>query len=239
MRTLLLICLFTACISVQAQVAINTDGTSPDNSAMLDVKSTTRGLLAPRMTLVQRNAIVTPATGLIVFQTNGTPGYYYNSGTPAAPAWTLVGSNAGQWLNNGTNIYYNSGNVGIGTDSPLEKLHVDGYFQLSNTAIYPFIRFNNSFEYGNSGLEFNYLGANRAWIYYSGADNLLMLNADNEGGYTPDLVVKHGGNVGLGTLTPSARLHVIENSPGFTGTFGTTINAWTTGTNVAIGNDNE
>lgn len=89
---------------MQAQVAINTEGTTPDNSAMPDVKSTTKGLLAPEMTLNQRNAIVTPATGLIIFQTNGTPDYYYNSGTPDLPARVLVGSNAIQWLTNGTSI---------------------------------------------------------------------------------------------------------------------------------------
>ena len=74
MKTFLFLILTCLAVSMQAQVAINTDGTNPDNSAMLDVKSTTKGLLAPRMTLVQRNAIVTPATGLIIFQTNGTPG---------------------------------------------------------------------------------------------------------------------------------------------------------------------
>ena len=40
-----------------------------DSSAMLDVKSTTKGFLAPRMTTVQKNAITTPATGLMVYDT--------------------------------------------------------------------------------------------------------------------------------------------------------------------------
>ena len=133
MKALLLIFLLAIGISIQAQVAVNTDGAAPDNSAMLDVKSTTRGLLAPRMTLAQRNAIVSPASGLMIYQTTDIPGYYYNSGTPAAPAWALVGSNAGQWLNNGTSIYYNLGNVGIGTASPLERLHVDGFMHLSSS----------------------------------------------------------------------------------------------------------
>ncbi len=66
--------LFLAAVS-NAQVAVNTDGTLPDNSAMLDVKSTSQGLLIPRMTLAQRNAIASPATGLMVFQTDNTPGF--------------------------------------------------------------------------------------------------------------------------------------------------------------------
>jgi hypothetical protein len=75
----------------QAQnVAINTDGTSADNSAILDVKSTTKGLLAPRMTDTERTGIANPATGLIVYQTNGTAGFYYNVGTPASPNWVIL-----------------------------------------------------------------------------------------------------------------------------------------------------
>ncbi|MHC1776279.1 MAG: hypothetical protein AB9834_12810 [Lentimicrobium sp.] len=239
MKTLFLFCLLAIGISLQAQVAVNTDGTAPDNSAMLDVKSTTRGLLAPRMTLAQRNAIVTPATGLIIFQTNGTPGYYYNSGTPAAPVWALVGSNAGQWLTNGTSIYYNLGNVGIGSSTPLEKLHVDGNSQLSNTATgAPFIKFDANTG-SNAGLQLNENSDSKAWVYYRGDVGSLILNADNTGGWVPHLVVKNDGNVGVGLLEPTARLHVIENTPGFTGTFGTSINSWSAGTNVAIGNDNE
>jgi Protein of unknown function (DUF1566) len=53
-----------------SQVGINTDNTAPDNSAMLDVKSTTKGFLPPRMTLLQRNAIPSPAAGLIVYCTD-------------------------------------------------------------------------------------------------------------------------------------------------------------------------
>ncbi len=230
-----------AWVGAQSQgVAINNDNSSPDASAMLDVKSTTKGMLAPRMTLAQRNAIVSPAAGLVIYQTDNSPGLYYNSGTPAIPAWFIVGNNAGQWLNNGSDIYYTLGKVGIGTTSPIEKLHVDGYLHLSNaTGGFPFIRFNNFVTGGNSGLEFKENGVNKAWIYYNGITNSLFLNADNIGGFSSHLVIKSDGNIGLGTDTPASHLHVTKASGTRTGTFGTDISPWTSGTNVAVGNDNE
>lgn len=63
-----------------AQVGINTE--TPENSAMLDVSSTSKGFLIPRMTKDQRNAIVSPAEGLMVFCTtcgvNGELNMYSN-----------------------------------------------------------------------------------------------------------------------------------------------------------------
>ncbi len=58
------------------QVQINPGAITPtlDVSAQLDIKSTTRGLLLPRMTKAQRDAITTPADGLILYQTDGTAG---------------------------------------------------------------------------------------------------------------------------------------------------------------------
>ncbi|MEI7727780.1 MAG: hypothetical protein WCK09_21925 [Bacteroidota bacterium] len=49
------------------QVGINTDNSSPDPSAGLDVKFNNKGFLPPRMNSIQRNAIVSPAAGLMIF----------------------------------------------------------------------------------------------------------------------------------------------------------------------------
>jgi len=65
-------------VNLTAQVSINADGNQPDPSAMLDVYSTTKGALAPRMTKLQRDLIANPAEGLIVFCTDCTA-----EGTPA------------------------------------------------------------------------------------------------------------------------------------------------------------
>ncbi|MEI6143336.1 MAG: hypothetical protein WCP85_28925 [Mariniphaga sp.] len=72
-------------------VGINNDGSSPDASAMLDVSSTTKGFLPPRMTASEKAAISNPATGLLIYQTNGTAGFYYYNGA----AWVAIPSDGG------------------------------------------------------------------------------------------------------------------------------------------------
>ena len=69
-----------------AQVGIGT--ITPNASSILDLTSTSQGLLAPRMTAAQRTAIASPATGLLVFQTDGTAGFYYYDGS----AWVAYGA---------------------------------------------------------------------------------------------------------------------------------------------------
>jgi hypothetical protein len=53
-----------------AQVGINTDGSSPDPSAMVDVKSSEKGFLPPRLSNAQLSAISSPAEGLMVYDTD-------------------------------------------------------------------------------------------------------------------------------------------------------------------------
>ena len=68
-------------MTATAQVAINADGSSPNSSAMLDVQSSDKGMLIPRMTEAERDAIASPATGLLIYQTDETNGFYYYDGT--------------------------------------------------------------------------------------------------------------------------------------------------------------
>src|ERR1017187_500573 len=86
-------------------VSINSTGSLPDGSAMLDISSTTSGFLVPRMTTAQQNAISSPATSLLIFNT--TTGYFMvNTGTPASPVWTPLA-----FSNTGWSILGNSGTV--------------------------------------------------------------------------------------------------------------------------------
>ena len=77
-RTLLLaITPFVLLSALGQSVGINTDGSTPDASAMLDVSSTTQGLLIPRMTTSDREGISSPAIGLMVYDTSESIIYYY------------------------------------------------------------------------------------------------------------------------------------------------------------------
>lgn len=98
-----------------AQVGIGTS--NPNNSAALDIESTTKGLLTPRMTAAQRTAISSPANGLMVYQTDNTPNLYcYVNGV-----WTVISTtnSSGTWtpvLDGGINatasgFYQRVGNI--------------------------------------------------------------------------------------------------------------------------------
>jgi hypothetical protein len=89
-KTLFLAIAILFAYSINAQVSVTTDGSSADGSAMLEVKSTEKGFLPPRMKESQRNDISDPATGLIIYQTDGTAGLYQYNGT----AWAVIGGSS-------------------------------------------------------------------------------------------------------------------------------------------------
>ncbi|WP_142786337.1 hypothetical protein [Changchengzhania lutea] len=69
-----------------AQVKIGDNTTTMNSSSLLEMESTDKGLLIPRMTEAQRTAIGTPSTGLMVFQTDLPSGFYFYNGT----AWEIM-----------------------------------------------------------------------------------------------------------------------------------------------------
>ncbi len=78
----LMLCLIIAWLihnNTFAQIAINTDGSNPNTSAMLDVQSTDKGMLIPRMDSTARNTILNPATGLLVYDTSTISFWYYDN----------------------------------------------------------------------------------------------------------------------------------------------------------------
>ncbi|MCB0790639.1 MAG: hypothetical protein H6595_01805 [Flavobacteriales bacterium] len=95
--------------SLHAQgVAINTTGAAPNAAAMMDITSTNRGMLMPRVTYTQRNAIPLPATGLWVYQTDDGAGPPYNPKN-ASGLWYFNGT---QWVRMTNDGWSQTGNSG-------------------------------------------------------------------------------------------------------------------------------
>ena len=172
---------------------------APNASSILEMVSTTKGLLTPRMTKTQRDAIVTPATGLMIYQTNSTPGFYYYSGT----AWTAVSSKgANTTLSNlvsptainqsllpGTTNTIDLGsstrlwkNAWFGGDASINGLTVGtGAGSVSfNTAIGSTALVSNTSGTSNSAIGFNTL-RNNTTGYYNTASGASALAANTTG----------------------------------------------------------
>lgn len=196
MKYLFVILSFSCSNVATAQNNIGIGTTTPNSSALLDVSSSNKGLLIPRMTTVQRNAInpAASARALMVFDTDSSA-FFFWTGT----IWSKLGTSGdtNQWLTNGNNIYNNnSGNVGIGNSNPQYKLDVSGRIQLRGS-----IDYNNS-----AGL----------WLGGAGADSadrkiFIGMRADSSAGfYSGSSDVGWGlvfdgriGTVGIGNPDPS------------------------------------
>jgi len=104
--------------NAKAQNNVGIGTVTPNATAKLDISSTTQGILIPRMIKAERDAIGlpgAPASGLLIYQTDNTPGFYFYNGT----AWTIVGDNLGnhtatQALKLGNNKIENAQSLVIG-----------------------------------------------------------------------------------------------------------------------------
>ena len=96
---ILVLCLMAGNTLLEAQVAINTDGSSANPSAMLDIKSDTAGILIPRMTSAQRDAINNPAQGLMVFVIDDSTFYFYKK-----TGWLELSTGENGWIVSGHGI---------------------------------------------------------------------------------------------------------------------------------------
>ena len=206
LTTLLLILNSTVTI---AQVGIGT--TTPNTSAILDVSSSSKGVLLPRLTQAEVFAISTPANGLIVYQTDNTPGFYVYNGT----SWEVVITGNKAFLQNGNSfgaagvlgtndnqdlvfeindteeMRLNQTGLGIGTTSPQTDL------QLTGTS--PTIRFD-------------YSGSTRYTDVFRTVWDALVI--DDESGNTL-FVIENNGNMGIGHYYPQTILHVEDDTPIF------------------------
>ena len=202
-------------------VSINQGGLAPDNSAMLDVSSTNSGLLIPRMTLVQRNALVNPANSLLIYQTDNTPGYYFNSGSATIPVWDQLitsGDNLGNHIatsniqlsgnylsGDGDNegvFVTNTGNVGIGTTTPSRKVQVHESIATNSFAQYTTTA---SGQGAADGFIMGYADAVGAALFNGENSNLAF---GTNGAYR--MWLNPVGNLGVGAMAPLDKLEVFN-----------------------------
>src|SRR6185503_11506183 len=97
----LILTLLISISSFSQSISISGSAASPDPSAMLDIQSTGKGLLVPRMSQSQRLGINNPATGLLVYQVDADSGFYYNGGSKALPKWVSLQNQSGGWSTRG------------------------------------------------------------------------------------------------------------------------------------------
>ncbi|MGB4846383.1 MAG: hypothetical protein WBP41_00595, partial [Saprospiraceae bacterium] len=140
-----MILLFTPLTKSFAQgVSINTDNSAPDASSILDVKSTTSGMLIPRMTSAQRTGIATPATGLLVYDTD-TQSFWFRDATvwknllSGTSGWSLSGNVAGSsdfmGTTNNQSLLFKANNLQAGKiDLPLSNTFWGSGAGTSNTS---------------------------------------------------------------------------------------------------------
>jgi hypothetical protein len=189
LKKITIISLFFTPFTLLAQLGVNSDNSAPSTNAMLDVKSTTKGVLIPRV----GSDLASPTEGLLYYNTTGHNFRYYD-GT----AWqnALFGN---QWNVNGTSISYSLGSVGIGTNAPVSPLD---FFHPTNASMY----FHNTLS-GATATDGLLVGINSAsakaffWNYENAA---LALGTNN----LERLTITSSGNVGIGYTAPSYKLSV-------------------------------
>ncbi len=184
--------------SPSGTVISNLGGTDiPNSSSILDIRSTTKAVLLPRMSSTSRDAIASPIAGMLLYN-NTSNQFNYHDGT----AWQQA-TFGNQWGVNGT-VLHHTGQVGIGISSMInpntflsirgnlggtqyEGMYIDG----SGATTKPF--------YGYS------IGTSpKAYHYYDGSTNKWHLAV----GGTNRISVVNNGLVGIGTESPGYKLEV-------------------------------
>ncbi|MBC7885773.1 MAG: tail fiber domain-containing protein [Saprospiraceae bacterium] len=198
-KLIILLVVFIPVLAFSQNVAINNDGSEPHASALLDISSTEKGVLFPRLTTFERTGIDEPAIGLTVFDTD-TYNFWVYRGEIYGGWVELMNSFDKLWNKVGTHMYStNSGNVGIGTNYPASKLTIND--------IDPVLAMMNN------GLATGYLQA-------KGFDMRINTHPDNVLGKiilgtkeNDHFFIDHIGRVSIGTPSSSYALTINGSDP--------------------------
>jgi hypothetical protein len=171
-------------------------GMNADSNPGVDKLSFLEGAFSvtvPVMTITGGNlgiGTTAPAHKLdVVGEVRASGGFRFADGT--------VQNTSGQWTTSGANIHYTAGNVGINVTNPLAKLHVVGVAPLG-TAAFMGTTWVSHFNYNGDQSEDTYIRGGKA-------NSRVLINDGHTGNI---LMALNGGNVGIGTVTPTAKLHV-------------------------------
>jgi hypothetical protein len=234
MKTLFCTTLLTLLVStLQAQVKIGNNPTTINAGSVLEVESTNKGLLYPRVSLAATNAwglAGSAAAGMSVYNTNASitgtttypttgAGLYYFDGTGWVSNNGIAGSATTEpWYNVATNLgatantqnIYQMGNVGIGTSTPSARLQVVGVSGSNAMNITPAAN-----QYGMSMTTVATAGQSFGATIAAGTNTSdASFYVRNAAGTTPYLMVRGDGNVGIGTAGPGAKLEVVSAATG-------------------------
>jgi len=195
-----------------SQVGIGT--TSPDPSSVLDITSTSGGLLVPRMTVAQRANIATPIQeGLLIYQTDNTPGFYYHDGS----VWNIFeGAPAGTSMT--LDEYKNLTDAVKVSNTATTNVNTTGETVYSDFTTTDLLELNRSqFTFASNGITPNFNGV---------VEIIFNVKLDfNSGGngprVSPGFRWKHNGNVGPWAVHSYIRS---ANDNGGTGPYNSSVN---------------
>ncbi len=182
-------------------LAVNTDGSAANTSSILDIKSSDKGILIPRMSKAQRNAITTPATGLMVFQnTPDSIGFYYYNG--AAWLWLATAASDKGWAttgNAGTDTAVNF--IGTTDNMPIRFKQNNGWVGQYDRSKQNYFTGSGSGQKittgtGNTSLGDSSMAFMTTGVYNTAVGNNALKKADNTFGNTAI-----GGDAMLKTTT--------------------------------------
>jgi trimeric autotransporter adhesin len=211
--------------STAQSFSINNDGSIANASAILDVKSTSKGILVSRMSALQRNAIASPANGLLLYDIdslaftyyNGTKWVFIKSGSDTSNSWSING-------NDNTNASTNF----IGTTNANDLI-----FKIDNTKA-GYIRLNSNAAFGYNAGNIGAGTSNTAIGAYNSTSTMTGSFNTGVGAQTFNLATSGSNNTGVGYYNLRSGITGNHNTA-----FGVQNIEYTTGSyNIAIGNLN-